>query len=247
MIYSCLIVDDEPIAREIVEGYVAQMPQLQLAQSCENAFTALHAIQSQRIDIVLLDIQMPQLSGLTLLKTLKTPPKIIITTAYHEYAIEGFELEVSDYLLKPFSLERFVKAINKVIKELTVSPPPLSPTPESATASPVAVPSSSSAKDCLFVKGEGSFIKIKFDEICYLEGWGNYVKIHTDEEMVLAHQSLTSFAAVLPTEHFVRVHKSFVVSKQKLKRIEGNELIIHHHRVPIGRSYRNEVLEKLTG
>ncbi|GAA3510795.1 LytTR family DNA-binding domain-containing protein [Aquimarina addita] len=230
-IVRCIIADDEPIARQILENYIDSLPNLEIIASCKNAFEVLQILQEKSIDILFLDINMPKLSGLSLLKTIQQKPDVIITTAYPEYAIEGFELAVTDYLLKPFSLERFLQAVNKVQK-----------TSEINTESISIV--KAEKQRFIFVKNDKKIIKISFDEINYVEAYGNYIKIYTDR-MVLTQQTLSDFLHKLP-DFFVRIHKSFIINFNELKLIDGNQTILRNDvKLPIGKSYRKDVLDKI--
>jgi DNA-binding LytR/AlgR family response regulator len=228
-ILQCIIADDEPIARQIIENYIASIPNLELVASCKNAFEVMSVLQEKPIDILFLDINMPKLTGISLLKTLQEKPNVIITTAYPEYAVEGFELSVIDYLLKPFSLERFLQAVNKVQQTLKVETKTISLDREEATTS-------------VFVKSDKKIIKINFDEIQYIEAYGNYIKIYTDK-MVLTPQTLSDFLMKLPVT-FVRIHKSYAINFNKLKLIDGNQIVLQNDvKLPIGKSYRKSILD----
>ncbi len=230
-ILQCIIADDEPIARQILENYIEALPNLKIVASCKNAFEVLEVLQETTIDILFLDINMPKLSGLSLLKTMQQKPNVIITTAYPEYAIEGFELAVTDYLLKPFSLERFLQAVNKVSKNLKEDTKTVLVDKEEVATS-------------VFVKSDKKLIKINFDEINHIEAYGNYIKIFTDK-MILTPQTLSDFLNKLP-ESFLRIHKSFIINFNELKLIDGNQIVLQNDtKLPIGKSYRKEVLDRI--
>jgi len=223
---QCVIADDEPIARQILEGYIAEIPNLQLVASVKNAFEVMGILQEHDVDILFLDINMPKLSGLGLLKTLRQKPEVIITTAYAEYAVEGFELSVADYLLKPFSLERFLQAVLKIQQKTIVS----ANKGEDITS--------------LFVRSDKKLIKIDINEIQYIEAYGNYIKIFT-EKMILTPQTLNDFLEKLPP-NFLRIHKSFVINFNTLKLIDGNQIVLQDGaKVPIGKSYKKAVLDRV--
>ncbi|WP_350284353.1 LytTR family DNA-binding domain-containing protein [uncultured Croceitalea sp.] len=227
----CIIADDEPIARQILEKYITEVPYLTLVASCANAFEVLEVLQEESVDILFLDINMPKLSGLSLLKSMRLQPKVIITTAYPEYAVEGFELSVTDYLLKPFSLERFLQAVAKVQQQTaTKAPSPqVAPTPTT---------------ESLFVKSDKKIIKIELNDITHIEAYGNYIKVFTDS-MVLTPQTLTEFLEKLPSK-FLRIHKSYVINFDQLKLIDGNQIILQNDtKLPIGKSYRKAVLDRI--
>lgn len=234
---QCIVADDEPIARQILENYIETIPNLELVASCKNAFEVMEVAQEQAIDILFLDINMPKLSGISLLKTMKDKPSVIITTAYPEYAIEGFELSVTDYLLKPFSLERFIQAVRKVQKSS-------SEIKDKSTESTLKLVSQEEPVTSLFVKSDKKIIKINLDKIQYVEAYGNYIKIYTDQ-MILTPQTLSDFLEKLPS-HFLRIHKSFIINFNALKLIDGNQILLQNNtKLPIGKSYRKDVLNRI--
>lgn len=225
----CLIADDEPIARQILESYISDIPNLTLVASCKNAFEVLEILQRESIDLLFLDINMPKLSGLSLLKTIQKRPNVIITTAYPEYAVEGFELAVTDYLLKPFSLERCIQAVLKVSKESSVEKEAIAPLKEESN-------------NAIFVKSDKKILKLNLEDITYIEAYGNYIKIHTGQ-MILSAQTLSEFLKKLPT-HFLRVHKSYVINFNQLNLIDGNQILLQNEvKIPVGKSYRKSVLK----
>ena len=228
-VLNCIIADDEPIARQILENYIDALPYLNLIASCKNAFEVLEFLQENEVDILFLDINMPKLSGLSLLKTLQKKPNVIITTAYPEYAIAGFELSVTDYLVKPFSLERFMQAVQKVHKKPVVT---------------TTILKEREAYESIFVKSDKKIIKLNFDEIYYAEAYGNYVKIFADK-MILTPQTLSDFLEKL-SKDFIRIHKSFIVNFKHLKMIDGNQIILQNEaKIPIGKSYKKQLLDRL--
>lgn len=230
---KCVLADDEPIARQILEKYIGEMASLELVASCKNAFEVMDVLQSHAVDILFLDINMPKLSGISLLKTMDKRPDVIITTAYSEYAVDGFELAVTDYLLKPFSFERFLKAVMKVQHKKSISSPIMVSAPESE-------PESSS----IFVKSDKRIIKLNFDEINYIEAYGNYIKIYA-ESLIISPHTLSDFLSKLSST-FMRVHKSYVINFEKLKMIDGNQIVLlSGEKIPIGKSYRKLVFEKV--
>ncbi len=235
---SCLIVDDEPIARQIVENYVSKLPYLRVEKSCKNAFEALATLSEGKIDLMFLDINMPQLSGMSFLKTIKNPPKVIITTAYQEYALEGFELAVSDYLLKPFSLERFIQAVERVNEQLSNS--------NQNTETQINSEAEKSNPDFIFIKTDKRNVKVVVEEITHLEAYGNFVKVHQKNgEMLLASQTLTSFDNSLPNSDFMKVHKSFLVAVRHIDYVEGNQIAIGKNMIPVGKTHRKELMERI--
>lgn len=226
-----LIVDDEPIAHRIIEKYCENLPHLKKKGNCYNAFEAMHFLNDHSVDLLFLDINMPKLSGFDFLKTLSNPPKIIVTTAYKEFALEGYELNVSDYLLKPFSFERFIKAINKTIG---VSKSQLNP--DTVPANKLEIPSNS-----FFLKGDKKHHQVHFESILFIEAYGHYSKVYLENEMILSHEKISSLEEFLPDSSFIRTHKSFIVAKNKIRLIEGNRIFIEEHKIPIGQTYKGNV------
>ncbi|WP_371744767.1 LytR/AlgR family response regulator transcription factor [Cellulophaga baltica] len=213
-----------------METYIQQIPNLSLVASCKDAFEVMQVLAAQNVD-VLLDINMPKLSGLSLLKTLQMKPSVILTTAYPEYALEGFELSVTDYLLKPFSLERFIQAVQKVETNTKVINQGI-------------IINDKEPISGVFVKSDKQIIKINFEAIEYVEAYGNYIKIFTPQ-MVLTPQTLSEFITKLPHQ-FMRIHKSYVVDFEKIKMIEGNLIHLQHDvKLPIGKSFKKDVLERV--
>ncbi len=232
-VFRCLIADDEPIARQIIEKYIEDIPYLKLVSSCKNAFEVMEVLQNEKIDLLFLDINMPKFSGISLLKSIAQKPDVIITTAYPEYAVEGFELSVTDYLLKPFSLERFLQAVLKVQQKQQPS-----------IVQNKISPQTNSEQKSLFVKSDKKIIKLNLDDINYIEAYGNYIKIYTDV-MVLTSQTLSEFLEKLP-DNFMRIHKSFVINFKHLKLIDGNQMILQNEaKIPIGKSFKKVVIEKI--
>lgn len=228
---QCIIADDEPIARQILENYVSDTPHLELVASCKNAFEVLEVLQEKAVDLLFLDINMPKLSGLSFLKTMSSRPNVIITTAYPEFAVEGFELSVIDYLLKPFSLERFLQAVLKVQKNRPSSVEKV-------------ITEEAEVKTSIFVKSDKKIIKVNFESISHVEAYGNYIKIYTDK-MILTPQTLSDFLDQLP-DSFLRIHKSYVINFNHLKLIDGNQIILQDNiKLPIGKSYRKAVLDRI--
>ena len=223
-----VIIDDEPIAHRIIEKYCADLPHLEKKGNCYNAFEAMQLLNEQNVDLLFLDLNMPKLSGFDFLRTLSNPPKIIVTTAYAEFALESYDLDVADYLLKPFAFDRFVKAVNKALSKTT--PQAVAP------VSPVA-----NTKSTLFLKGDKKFHQIQWDHILFVEAYGHYTKVYLQDEMILSNQKISALEELLPNDQFLRVHKSFIVATDKIKFIEGNRLTIQEHEIPIGQTYKNLV------
>lgn len=222
------IIDDEPIAHRIIEGYSKNLPYLEKVGNCYDSFEAMQLMNQQAVDLIFLDINMPKLSGFDFLKTMRQMPKVIVTSAYKEFALEGYELNVTDYLLKPFSFERFLKAINKVMENQSQSTLVASPTPPAITKE----------KSSFFLKGDKKIHQIHTDDILFIEAYGNYTKVFLNEEMIVSHQKISSLETLLPASDFLRVHKSFIVATDKIKMIEGNRITIGTHLVPIGQTYK---------
>lgn len=233
---NVIIVDDEPLAQDVLETYIEKIPELHLVKKCNNALEANDALNNEDVDLMFLDIQMPQLTGVDFLKTLKNPPLVIFTTAYPNYAIEGFELNALDYLLKPISLERFMKAVNKAIDQI-----------ELQKKEPVVGGGSSDENaDFIFVKADKKLVKIKFDEIIYIEGLKDYVIIRMEKSRVITLQTMKSLEEKLPTNLFRRIHRSYIVSIDKINAIVGNMVEVveknQAKHLPIGKNYRDDLL-----
>ncbi|MTI87488.1 MAG: response regulator transcription factor [Balneolaceae bacterium] len=219
---NCIIVDDEPSAREILEGYIKDAPGLELQKVCSDALEAIEFLKEQQIDLIFLDVNMPRLSGISFLKSLNNPPKVIMTTAYSEYALEGYELDVVDYLLKPFSFERFLKAVDKVSRHRT----------------------SPAKEKIITVKANGKLYRIELDDILYVESKGDYITLNMKNDKLTYNQTMKGFAAEVPSDQFVRVHKSFIVSLGHIKYLEGNQVKIDDTYIPVGATYREEFRKK---
>ena len=234
---KCLIVDDEPLARDLMRSHINKLENFQIVAECGDAMKALQELRSQAVDLMFMDIQMPQITGIEFLKTLRNPPKVIITTAYREYAIEGFELDVVDFLLKPITFERFLKSVNKYYQTNT----------EEARNIPVetVVNGHSNEEDFIYVKENKKVIKVHLNEILYIEGLSEYVQIHTGSRKIITKNSMNNMATKLPELGFMRIHKSFIVSLSKIQAFTSSSIEIPGKRLPIGRSYKNTVIEAL--
>ena len=224
-----IIVDDESVAHDIIKGYCDALPNFSLVQHCYDAIEALECIRNNKIDLIFLDLNMPKLKGFDFLKTLQHPPKVIVTTAYQEHALEGYELNIVDYLLKPFGFDRFLKAVNKI--DIKVN---LENKQEERKLS-----------DSFFVKSNKKLIQINFDEILFIEATGNYCKIITSNEEIQVREKISDFLELLSTNNFYQVHKSFIVSKKHIKAIEGNRISIEDYIVPFGKMYKNALTKLL--
>lgn len=230
-----IIVDDEPLALDVMETYIDKLPSLELVARCENAIQAFDVLSREEVDIMFLDIQMPQLTGIDFLKSLSNPPLVIFTTAYPNYAIEGYELNVIDYLLKPISFERFMKAVNKALSQLELQN-------DTATAVPAATESSEGA-DFIFVKADKKLIKVNYDDILYVEGLKDYVIIKMATSRVITLQTMKSLESKLPSGIFKRIHRSYIVNLDKIKAVVGNMVEVDKKHLPIGKNYRDQLLK----
>lgn len=231
---DCLIVDDEPIARDIIRTYCGHLPYLRVVAACATALEAKAALVQSRVDILFLDINMPVIDGISFLKTLKTPPQVIFTTAYKEYAIDAFDLAACDYLLKPFSLERFMVAVDKAMEKIQTAGGP------AATGIP-----EQKDDNFLFLKADGKIYKILHDDLLYAEANGNYTKIRTVQHTLLPAMTFSGFEELVPKSRFLRIHRSFIINKSKIDHIEGNRVFIDHTEIPIGSNYREQFLKQL--
>jgi DNA-binding LytR/AlgR family response regulator len=238
---NCLVVDDEELARNLLENYIGRLPHLTLAGKCRDPFEALEALSSQSVDLLFLDIQMPGMTGMEFLRTLKKKPLVIFTTAYSEFALESYNHDATDYLLKPFGFERFVQAVNKATDLLSLR--------KAAESTPIlreqAADAAPAAKDFILVKSEHKVHRLRFEDISYVEGMREYVAFHTPQGRILSLNSLKSLEEELPSDQFLRIHKSYIVAIGKIAAIEGNQVIVGKEKLPIGASYREEVLAKL--
>ncbi|MBN2348125.1 MAG: response regulator transcription factor [Bacteroidales bacterium] len=233
----CICVDDEPLALNIIEDFVNKIPFLSLEAKCTNAFEAIKIMQEQKIDLIYLDIQMPHITGLEFVKTLKNPPMVIFTTAYSNHALDGFDLNAVDYLVKPISFERFFKSANKA-NELYHLRKNQGNTKNKNTEK--------SVPDYLMIKVEYSTVKVNLEDILFVEGLKDYVKIFLPHETLLTKTTMKNMEEKLPSDRFIRVHKSFIISIQKIERIENNRIVIFKKLIPIGKQYKDEFYEHLS-
>jgi DNA-binding LytR/AlgR family response regulator len=233
-----MIVDDEPLARSLLTQYVAKVPSLELIQACSNPLEALGVLRESSIDLLLLDIQMPDLTGINLLKILPKKPMVILTTAYSEYALEGYELDVVDYLLKPITLERFLKAIEKVIHRLTTQNPIPTVSPNGNPVPEKAIVVTEPSQSFLFVKDGSKLVKVKLQEILYVEGLKDYVAIHTPNKKIVTLQRIKSLETQLPESHFIRIHNSYIVALEWIDAIFKEKVQIGSTLLPISDTYR---------
>jgi DNA-binding LytR/AlgR family response regulator len=237
---NVIIVDDEPLAQDVLETYVSKFPELNLVRKCSNALEANEVLKHEDIDLMFLDIQMPQLTGIDFLKTLTKPPLVIFTTAYPNYALEGFELNALDYLLKPISLERFIKAVNKAIEqvELLKKDKPVTAVAKSGSDAEAEV-------DYIFVKADKKLVKVNYNDIIYIEGLKDYVIIRMEAQRVITLQTMKSLEDKLPSTRFKRIHRSYIINVAKINAIVGNMVEVMEKNVPkhlpIGKNYRDEL------
>lgn len=266
--YSVLIVDDERLARTLLEDYVSKLPMLKLVGSCANAMTAMAAMQQEKIDVLLTDIEMPEMTGVEFVENLPYKPSTIFTTAYSQYAIEGYDLGVVDYLLKPIPFNRFVKAINKAIERIillrAVNDMPYQTQPQVQSLSPqrsqeltqskslypseseLKSPSVEKQSDYMVIKADRKLYRVKFDDLLYVEGQQEYVTFHTKQRNITALYSLKNLEEELPKDMFIRIHRSFIVSLQYVEMVDAANVTVAGVELPIGPSYRDSVLETLS-
>ena len=220
----CIVVDDEPVAREIIQSYLEKIQNIELVASCKNVVEALQILNSQSVDLIFLDINMPEISGLTLAKSVNSKTKIIFTTAYREYAIEGFNLQAVDYLLKPISFERFLKAIQKYF-DLHIT-------------TKVSKKVDKEYQDAIFVRSDRKMIKVRFHHIRYIESLSDYIKIYTDKEVVITRETIKNIESKLPATEFLRIHRSFIVSLKAIDSFTNEYVEVGQNAIPISRSYK---------
>lgn len=241
----CLVVDDERLARNLLEENIRQLPFLELAGSCKNAFEAMDALTGGDIDLVFLDIQMPGMTGTKLLRSLPEKPLVIFVTAYDHYAVESYDLEVVDYLMKPVSLERFTKAAYRAL-ELHRQKKMLAELPNNQTnAAPT--PARKEAPDSFFVHVEYALVKVNIPDVCHVEGMKDYVKIYLDtaKKPIITKSTLKAIEEKLPSDRFMRVHRSFIVNLEKIESIRNQQLQIGEHEIPFSETNKEELLERL--
>lgn len=233
---QCLVIDDEPLAREILKQHISGVDALALAGVCNNAVEAISFLNDHPVDLLFLDIQMPQLLGTNFIRTLKNQPKVIFTTAYRKYAVEGFELDAVDYILKPISFERFLKGVNKVM-QMNVKPDQPAAIPKETTAE--------SATSFLYFRADRKMVKVFFHEILFIEAMKDYIKIEIGYKTVITKYVLSTLEDILPGNEFLRIHKSYIVAINKIESFNADNIQIAKHELPIGRLYKYEVARVL--
>ena len=231
----CLVVDDEPLARDVLRRHIEMMPTLVLTGECGNAIEAMSFLQQQPVDLLFLDIHMPQLKGIDLVRILSNPPKVVFTTAHSEYALEGYGLDIVDYLLKPIQFERFLKAVSKAFQ--------YNKSAEPATATTT---NEESRKDpYIYLRVDRKMVKVLLQDILYVESMKDYIKVFTTKGTVITKQSITAMEAMLPEQSFIRTHRSFIVSVDKIKSFTTELIEIEKAEIPIGKLYRTHVIKQL--
>lgn len=232
MTIFCMIIDDEPLARKGLKEYIADVGFLQLDSEFDSAIKAIERLNSGAVQLLFLDIEMPRLNGIELLRTLQQPPMVIVTTAYPEYALEGYELDVLDYLVKPISFNRFVKAVTKAREYM-------------AARTPGNVPVASATDDHFFIKADGKLVKILYTDLLFAEATQNYVTLYTKDRKYITHLTFKGIEENLPVSLFLKVHKSYLVNLSKIEGVEAAGLIIGNYTIPISRSNKDEILENI--
>jgi len=228
---ACLIVDDEPVAREVIATHVSKIPNINIVKSCGNAIDAFNILRENKIDLVFLDINMPEISGISFAKSINKNIKIIFTTAYRDYAVEGFELQAVDYLLKPISFDRLLKAVNNYYEKYTNE--------KNHEVGAVDI------NDFMFVRADRRMIKIDFDTIIYIESYSDYLKIHLETETIVTRQTISAIEAKLPSNQFLRIHRSYIIALKNITSFSNEEIVVNKKSLSISRSYRKEVLAVL--
>jgi len=229
---ACIIVDDEAIAREVIATHLAKIKNITIIKSCSNAIEAFNCISNNTIDLVFLDINMPEISGIAFAKSINKNIKIIFTTAYRDYAVEGFELQAVDYLLKPIAFERLLKAVNTYFEVYNTT----------IENKPKAI---ESTNDFMFVRSDRKMLKIDFNSIIYVESYSDYIKIHLSNETIVTRETISAIEAKLPKRQFMRIHRSFIISLQNIESFTNEHITINKQALPISRSYKKEVLAQL--
>lgn len=233
----CLIVDDEPLALDVLETFVERLDNLELVCRCSNAVEAYNCLQNEHIDLMFLDIQMPKLTGIDFLKSLPNPPKVIFTTAYRDYALDSYELNAVDYLLKPIAFDRFLKAVAKVT--------PAEPKGIAAPNSGIAHTEPDYKEAFIYLKADKKMVKVMLADILYIESLKDYIRVKTDTKEIISYQKISFLEEKLPTDKFLRIHRSFIISLDKVQAFSATTVEVGKAEIPIGRLYKNEVLQVL--
>jgi DNA-binding LytR/AlgR family response regulator len=232
-VINCIAIDDDPSALKIIREFCSKIQSVSIVATFTNPYEAIHTLNNNQTDLLFLDIVMPQISGLEFLKTLYNPPMVIFTTAFKEYAAEGFEYDAVDYLVKPFAFDRFLKAVNKAFQLLKLKNP--------INSSTEVIPRI--LNGFLMVKVEYTTIRVDLNDILYIEGLKDYVKIHTEGKLILTKTTMKNIIEKLPSDSFIRVHKSYIISLNKIDMIENSRIVIGNQRIPIGESFRSSFFE----
>jgi len=230
MAIQALVIDDEPLAQDIIRKYVEDLKNIEIKGYCNDALEAIQILNTKSIDLLILDINMPKLSGIEFLKTIEKPPLVILTTAYTEYALEGYELNIVDYLVKPFSLSRFIKSIQKAEKLLLL----------------MKTQTSKTNADSVFIKSNKKSVQVKFNDIVYIEGLGDYINIYTEKTHLVTNISMKKMEELLPGDQFIRIHKSNIVNLKKIIAIDGNMVEIGNKKLAIGNNYRVDFFKQIS-
>ncbi|PWN06321.1 LytR/AlgR family response regulator transcription factor [Rhodohalobacter mucosus] len=225
----CILVDDEPLAHELLNTYCDRLPHLEVVADCYDAMEALEWLSSNRADLMFLDLNMPKLKGFDFLRTLQNPPKVIVTTAYNEHALEGFELAVADYLVKPFSFERFLKAVNRAVSAVPDPRPVVNDNHESGP------------NTGFFIKGDNGYYRIDMRELLYVEASGNYCKVNLTDGQIVVHEKISDLEEQLPADRFIRIHRSFIVALDKIKTLHSDTVTVGETEISIGQTYSKAV------
>lgn len=235
---KCLVVDDEPLARNLLTDYVSKVPYLSLVKACSNAMEAMQELKKNPVDILFLDVQMPEVTGTMLLKTLQKKPLVVLTTAYSQYALEGYELDVADYLLKPITFERFLKSVDKLSQRI-----------EGVQNSSVIMerPMEVASPEYIFVKDGTKLVKVKWKDILYVEGLKDYVTIHTTDQKVTSLQRMKSLSEQLPPHKFIRIHNSYIVAVDAIDAIHKDKVVVGGNQLPIGDTYKKTFMDFIEG
>jgi len=229
---KCIIVEDETLAQDVIKDHLKKIKEFELVGIYRNALEAMEALRTKEVDVMFLDIYLPGMTGLDMLRSLPDPPLVVLTTAYAEYALESYEFSVIDYLLKPISFERFSKAVNKI--------------KEGRLFSHVGKEQGRQSQDHIFIKSNNKFFKVNFSEIMYIQGMKDYLKIHTAEYTLVTHQTMNEMEKILPATQFIRVHKSYIIALAQIKTIYGNSIELGKTTIPIGINYKENVMNLIS-